>query len=101
MLPAYERYASGCQMISLLTNLEVQVFDVERVLRLHYARYDLPAVLERLKQEALIRVLQQPLLKEHVYRFRDPFQLELVAVGIWNEEEYEGTIAVGPFISKA
>lgn len=101
MLPTDEQYASRCQMISLLTNLEVQVFDVERALRLHYARYDLPAVLERLKQEALIRVLQQPLLKEHVYRFRDPFQLELVAVGIWNEEEYEGTIVVGPFISKA
>jgi AraC-like DNA-binding protein len=101
MLPTDEQYASRCQMISLLTNLEVQVFDVERALRLHYARYDLPAVLERLKQEALIRVLQQPLLKEHVYRFRDPFQLELVAVGIWNDEEYEGTIVVGPFISKA
>lgn len=101
MQPTYEQYTSGCQMISLLTNLEVQLFDIERVLRLHYARYDLPAVLERLKQEALLRVLQQPLLKEYVYRFRDPFQLEVLAVGIWNEEEYEGTIAVGPFISKA
>ena len=47
MLPTDEQYASRCQMISLLTNLEVQVFDVERALRLHYARYDLPAVLER------------------------------------------------------
>ena len=77
------------------------MFDIERVLCLHFARYDLPAVLEHLKQDALLRVLQEPLLKEHVYRFRDPFQLELLAVGIWNEEEYVGTIVVGPFISKA
>jgi two-component system, response regulator YesN len=100
MQPAYEKYKSGCQMISLLTNLEVQLFDNERVSLLHYARYDLPNVLERLKQEALVHVLQQPLVKDCVYVFRDPFQLEFVAVDIWNEAECRGTIVVGPCISK-
>jgi two-component system response regulator YesN len=100
MQPTYEQYTSGCEMISLLTNLEVQLFDNEGVSQLHYARYDLPIVLERLKQEALIRVLQQPLVREHVNVFRDPFQLEFLAVGMWHEAEYRGAIVVGPCISK-
>ena len=57
MQPAYERYRSGCRKISLLTNLDVQLFDTERVSQIHYASYDLPTMLERLKQEALVQVL--------------------------------------------
>jgi two-component system, response regulator YesN len=97
----FEQYRSGCHMISILTNLDVQVFDAEKVLQLHVARYDLPHVLEHLRREALVQVLQQPLVREYVYRFRDPFQLELLAVGIWHEVEYRGTVVVGPAISKA
>jgi hypothetical protein len=57
MQPAYERYRSGCRMISILTNLDVPLFDTERVSHIHYASYDLPTMLERLKQEALVQVL--------------------------------------------
>ncbi|HET9921214.1 MAG TPA: helix-turn-helix transcriptional regulator [Ktedonobacteraceae bacterium] len=31
MQPAYEQYRPGCRMISLLTNLEVQLFDAVRI----------------------------------------------------------------------
>lgn len=96
----FEQYRASCRMISILTNLDVQVFDTEKVLQLHVARYDLPSILEHLRQEALVQVLQQPLEKEHVYRFHDPFQLELLAVGIWHEMEYRGTVVVGPATSK-
>ena len=88
-------------MISILTNLEVQLFDHERVSQIHYATYDLPTVIERYKQAALVQVLQQPLVKEHVYVFRDSILLEFLATGIWNGVEYQGTMVVGPFISKA
>jgi two-component system, response regulator YesN len=101
MQPAFEQYRSGCRMISILTNLEVQVFDAEKVLQIHFARYDLPNVLEHLRQEALVQVLQQPFAKEHVSVFHDSLQLEFLAAGIWNEAEYRGTIVVGPAISKA
>ena len=57
MHSAYERYRSGCQIISLLTNLDVQLFDTEGVSQSRYAPYDLPTKLERLKQEALVQVL--------------------------------------------
>ncbi len=100
MHPAYEQYRSGCQLISILTNLEVQLFDTERVSQIHYASYDLPTVLERYKQVALVQVLQQPLMKEHVYVFRDSIQLEFLAAGMWDGAEYRGTIVVGPCISK-
>lgn len=101
MQPAFEQYRPGCRMISILTNLEVQVFDAEKVLQVHFARYDLPNVLEHLRQEALAQVLQQPFVKERVYVFRDAIQLEFLAAGIWNEAECRGTIVVGPAISKA
>ncbi|MGH2498194.1 MAG: helix-turn-helix transcriptional regulator [Ktedonobacteraceae bacterium] len=101
MQPAYEQYRSGCQIISLLTNLEVQVFDTEGVSQLHYALYDLPTVLERLKQKALVHILQQPLVKDCVYVFRDSIQLEFLAAGVWDGAEYRGAIVVGPCISKA
>ncbi len=101
MQSAYEQYRSGCLTISLLTNLEVQLFDNEKGSQLHFARYDLPTVLERLKQEAIVLVLQQPLARDHVYIFRDPYQLLFLATGIWNEAEYRGTIVIGPCISKA
>ncbi len=48
MQPEYEQYRPGCRMISLLTNLEVHVFDTDGVSQLRYARNDLPTVLERL-----------------------------------------------------
>ena len=101
MQSTYEQYRSGCQMISLLTNLEVQLFDHERVSQIHFASNDLPNVLKRYKQAALVQVLQQPLVKEHVYVFRDSIQLEFLAAGLWDAAEYRGTIVVGPFISKA
>lgn len=101
MQTAYEQYTSGCQMISILTNLEVQLFDHERVSQIHYASYNLPNVIESYKQADLVQVLQQPLVKEHVFVFRDSIQLEFLALGIWDEAKYQGTIVVGPFISKA
>ena len=101
MQSVYEQYRSGCSLIWLLTNLDVQAFDQARALQLHFARYDLPAVLERLRQDALARILQQPLARELVYRFRDPFQLEFLAEGLWQDVAYVGTIVVGPCISKA
>ena len=99
--PAYEQYTSGCHIISLLTNLEVQLFDNGRVLQIHYASYDLPTVLERYKQATLIHILQEPLMKDCVYVFRDAIQLEFLAAGVWDGAEYRGTIVVGPGISKA
>src|SRR3989442_13300975 len=101
MQAAYEQYRSDWQMISILTNLEVQLFDHERVSQIHYASYDLPNVIERYKQAALVQVLQQPLVKEHVYVFRDSILLEFLAAGIWDGAEYQGTLVVGPSISKA
>lgn len=101
MQPISEQYHSSCSLLWLLTNLDVQAFDQAGALQLHYARHDLPAVLARLKQEALARILQQPLAKELVYRFRDPFQLEFLATGLWHEVEYRGTVVVGPCISRA
>jgi two-component system response regulator YesN len=100
MQAAYEQYISGCQLISILTNLEVQLFDHERISQIHYASYDLPNVIERYKQATLVQVLQQPLMKEHVYVFRDSIQLEFLAAGMWDGAEYRGTIVVGPCISK-
>jgi two-component system response regulator YesN len=101
MQAAYEQYTSGCKMISILTNLEVQLFDNERVSQIHYASYDLPNVIERFKQEALVQVLQQPLVKDCVYVFCDAIQLEFLSAGMWDGAEYRGTVVVGPFISKA
>src|SRR5213080_2898368 len=101
MQAAYEQYRAGCQLISILTNLEVQLFDNERVSQIHYASYDLPTVIERYKQAALVHVLQQPLVKDCVYVFCDSIQLEFLAAGVWDGAEYRGTIVVGPCISKA
>ena len=101
MHPAYGQYTSGCHMISLLTNLDVQLFDTEEVSQIHYAPYDLPTLLERLKQKALAHILQQPPVKEHVYVFRDAIQLEFLAAGVWDGAELRAVIVVGPCISKA
>ncbi len=54
MQAAYEQYRSGCQMIALLTNLEVQLLDNERVSQIHYASYELPTVLERYSIGAVV-----------------------------------------------
>lgn len=97
----YEQYRSGCKMISILTNLEVQLFDAEGVSQVRYSTYDLPALLERLKQKTLVHILQQPFIKGHVYLFRDAIQLEFLAAGVWDEAKYRGVIVVGPCIRKA
>ncbi|HET9919821.1 MAG TPA: hypothetical protein VFQ30_08280, partial [Ktedonobacteraceae bacterium] len=101
MHPAYEQYRSGCHLISLLTNLDVHLFDPEGVSQIHSAPYDLPTLLERLKQKALVHILRQPFAKEHVYVFRDSIQLEFLAAGVWDGAEHRGAIVVGPCIRKA
>ncbi len=101
MHSAYEQYTSGCQMISLLTNLDVQLFDTEGLSQIHYAPCDLSALLERLKQKALVHILEQPFVKEHVYVFHDSIQLEFLAAGVWDGAEHRGVIVVGPCIRKA
>jgi two-component system, response regulator YesN len=100
MQPAYEQYKSGCQLISLLTNLEVQLFDSGGNSQLHYARYNLPDVLESLKKEALAHILQQPFEKGCVYEYRNSIQLVFLSAGIWDGSEYRGAIVVGPFTCK-
>ena len=70
-------------------------------MQIHYASYDLPTVLERYKQATLIHILQEPLMKDCVYVFRDAIQLEFLAAGVWDGAEYRGTIVIGPGISKA
>ena len=100
MQPAYEQYKSGCNLILLLTNLEVQLFDNDGNSQLHYARYDLPNVLEDLKKEALAYILQQPFEKGCVYEYRNSIQLVFLSAGIWDGSEYRGAIVVGPFICK-
>jgi YesN/AraC family two-component response regulator len=101
MAASYERYNSGCRMISVPTNLEVHLFDEQGNVQIHYARYDLPAVLERLKQEALLHILPHALERDHVYVFHDLLQLEFLVAGLWDEAVYTGTIVVGPCVSKA
>ena len=96
----YKQYLSGCKMISILTNLEVQLFDAEGVSQVRYSTYDLPVLLERLKQKALVHILQQPFVKEHVYLFRNAIQLDFLAAGVWDEAEYRGVIVAGPCIRK-
>lgn len=95
-----EQYRSACHMISALTNLEVQVFDAARVLQIHVTDYELPAILEQLRQEALVQVLQQPVARGQVLVSRDATQLEFLAAGIWDGDAYQGTIVVGPAIIK-
>ncbi|GAC1566185.1 MAG: hypothetical protein NVS2B2_38750 [Ktedonobacteraceae bacterium] len=101
MQSAYKQYTAGCHIIESLTNLDVQVFDTERISQIHYASYDLPSVIEQYKQAALVHVLQYPLVKDFVYVFRDSIQLEFLAVGLWDGPDYQGTLVVGPCIRKA
>ncbi len=101
MQPVHEQYCSGCQLISLLTDLDVHLFDTERASRLHYARYDLPKVIRHFEQEALVHILELPLVKDCVYVVRDAIQLEFLAAGVWEGPAYRGALVVGPFISKA
>src|SRR5581483_2641037 len=42
-----EQYRFACRMISAFTNLEVQLFNAEKELQIHVARYDLPVALEQ------------------------------------------------------
>jgi two-component system, response regulator YesN len=77
------------------------LFDTEGVSQLHYAHHDLPTVIERLKQEALVHILQQPFVKDCVYVFRDTVHLEFLSTGVWDEADYRGALVVGPYVSKA
>jgi two-component system, response regulator YesN len=95
-----EQYRFACRMISAFTNLEVQLFNAEKELQIHVARYDLPVALEQIRQNALIQMLQQPVSRGQVLVFRDAIQLEFFAAGLWGEAAYLGIVVVGPAISK-
>lgn len=49
-------------------------------------------MIEHYKQEALVHVLQQPVVKDCAYVFRNSIQLEFLAAGVWDGAEYRGTI---------
>ena len=94
-----EQYRSTCHMLSALTNLDVQVFDPEKALQIHVAHYELPTILEQLWQETLVQVLR-PIVRGQILLARDTIQLTLLAAGIWDGDAYQGTVVVGPAISK-
>ncbi len=100
MQSVYESYRLSCQMISLLTYLEVRLFDQDKKLESYYAPHDLPAVIEQFKQETLAYILQQTLVKDNVYLFHDTIHLEFLVSGLWDNSAYCGTIVVGPFVSQ-
>lgn len=100
MSPDIEQHRSACHMLSALTNLDVQVFDAAKALQIYVAHYELPAALERLRQEALLQVLKQPVSRGQVLVARDAIHLAFFAAGIWHGDAYQGTIIVGPAISK-
>ncbi len=101
MQPAYEQYRDGCQLLSLLTNLEVHLFDAQGGSQLHCARFALPQVLEELKQQALVHILELPLVQDGVYLVRGVLHLQFLAAGVWEGPDYRGALVVGPFISQA
>ena len=76
----------------------MKFFYTEGVSRLRYAPYDLPTLLEHLKQKARVLILEQPFVKEQVYVFRGALQLEFLEAGMWDGAELRGTIVVGPCI---
>ncbi len=55
------------------------MFARQGISQLHYARYALPRVLEDLKQEALVHILELPLVKDEVDVVRDALQLQFLA----------------------
>ena len=101
MQPTYEQYRYGCQLLSILTNLEVQLFDTQRISQLRCARSALPQVLEDLKQQALVHILELPLVQDCVYLVRDVLHLQFLATGVWEGPDYRGALVVGPFTSQA
>src|SRR5205823_14589704 len=48
-----------------------------------------------------VHVLEQSLVKDCVYVFRDTVHLEFLSAGVWDGAEYRGAIVVGPYVSKA
>ena len=65
MQPAYEQYRPACRMISLLTNLEVQLFDAVRI---EEAKYMLEQGDESIAKLLSVSAITTPIISQRCLR---------------------------------
>ncbi|WP_068676988.1 AraC family transcriptional regulator [Oceanobacillus sp. Castelsardo] len=87
-----------CNTIYNVTKINVQFIDLFGNPRLQLVHHSIPTVLQSNNSNNI--PLESHQTSNSYYYFMNSYDLEYIATDIWNNEVLEGSILVGPFISR-
>ncbi len=91
-----------CQLIYNIIQIDTQYFNVDYLTKKSFTTTQIPTLLQTQIEQSLFSIENSLLHKKKndVYFHKDPkFQLYYLGKGVWKDQDYQGTIVIGPFIS--
>lgn len=96
----FNNFHKICHIIHTISKIDVRLLDQEGNALLQQVNHFIPSLLENDHNEYLTitkELIHNP--ANSYYYYTNSFGLEYIAVGLWNNQSFSGSILVGPFIS--
>ena len=96
----YKDFAKLCNLISMIIKLDVKLLNQDGKKIIQMALNQLPfGLIDSQEENKSITELLKNSKKNSYLHYIDSAKLEYVIAGIWRDEQYRGTVVVGPFLS--
>lgn len=99
----YQLFVKAMQLIHSITKIDLRLYDQNGRIIYQFVNYPLPALIHSSNRDTVKRI--QHVLKnnerDHYYRYIDPYRLEYISAGLWEKDNFCGSIVIGPIISNA
>lgn len=95
-----EKLHKICRLMASTNKLDVRFINQDEQAVIQFVNLNLPASLQNFDNE--YRHINQKLKESHhhaYYYYINHYRLQYVAAGVWENNQYQGAIIVGPFIS--
>ncbi|WP_211748485.1 AraC family transcriptional regulator [Paenibacillus sp. Marseille-Q4541] len=87
-------------VINTLTKMDVRIIDPNGTVLVQQISHEFPAVLHNIDQDfSVINSSLEEHLPNHFIYYVNSYGLGYIAVGIWNKQQFYGSIAIGPLLS--
>lgn len=93
-------YAQLCNLVSSIVKLDVKLLDLDGNKIILMAKHQIPSGLANNEEEnkSITELLKASKKNEYLH-YINSAKLECIFAGIWKDDQYTGTVMVGPFLS--
>lgn len=92
-------YNKICSLLKSITKMDVRLFNENGDLLLQFIDHTIPVALQNVDSGYDINATLKNNSTNSFYYYINPFGLEYIASGIWDDKSLRGSIIIGPFLS--